>query len=461
MRDETMKLLNAVSAERRLELRSYHRALTAHLFEQAGRGLASDVVKSFRDGRASLLLRAAVAPTGRGDFPVQRIVDIYRSLAPSSAAMALFERSMHLDLSGIDQIYLPNVTNPASAPAIFVAEGAPARVTQMVFNKTTLGPACKTLVIAAVSNELEAATPQTASQVIARVLSDRTNVGIDKVAFGTAAGSATQPAGLLNGATGVTATAPSATVMLTEAAASDVGNLLGAIGAAGINPTGAVLVGGPATIGRLMGLLGDLDIDALMTLGLSDKTLAAIAPNAVASGYQGAPQIEIGRDATLHFEDTTPLELVSSPGTVAAPARSLYQDYQLAIKVRGNAAWCVLPGGVATITGVCDGKFHGRSARRHPARGPLQHPRAACLQPQRRRGQLGPLARGPADGGGGCTDRDRGLPRSGRSRRAKPVERTHAAGARRAGARRAGAARCRRGTARGRAEKMSGPRPPF
>jgi hypothetical protein len=346
-----MKLLNAVTPERRNELRSYHRALTSHLFEQAGRGAASDVLKTWRDERANILYRAAVSPTGRGDFPVHRIVDVYRSLAPTSSAFALFEKGLTLDLSGIDQIYLPNPINPTTAPAIFVAEGQPARVVQASFSKTTLGPACKTLVVAAASYELEAATPETASRVIARILSDRTNVGIDKVAFGTAAGSSTQPAGLLNGATAVTATAPSSTVMLAEAAASDVGNLLGAIGAAGIDPSGAVLVGGPATIGRLMGLLGDLDLDALMTLGLTDKTLAAIAPAAVASGYQGPPQIEIGRDATLHFEDTAPAELVSSPGVVAAPSRSLYQDYQLAIKVRGNAAWCVLPGGVATITG--------------------------------------------------------------------------------------------------------------
>ena len=167
-----MRLLNSITPVRRLELRSYHHALTAHLFEQAGRGRAEDVLKTWRDERASLLLRAAVAPTGRGDFPVHRIVDIYRSLAPTSAAMALFERGLQLDLSGLDQLYLPNVTNPANAPAIFVGEGAPARVTQMVFNKVTLGPACKTLVIAAVSAELESATPQTASALIARVGSD-------------------------------------------------------------------------------------------------------------------------------------------------------------------------------------------------------------------------------------------------------------------------------------------------
>jgi hypothetical protein len=349
-----MRLLNAITPERRNELRSHHRALTAHLFEQAGRGKAEDVLKTWRDERAALLLKTAVSPTSRTDFPVQRIVDIYRSLAPTSAAMSLFERGLHIDLTGLDTVFIPNAPSPANAPAIFVTEGAPARIVQAAFNKSQLGPSCKTLVIAAVSNELESATPQTASAVIAKILSDRTNVGIDKVAFGAAAGSATQPAGLLNGATAVAATAPSASIMVSDAAAIDVGNLFGAIGAAGIDPSNAILIGGPATIGRLMGLVGDLDIDALMTLGFApgDKSLTAIAPAAVASGYEGPPVVEIGRDATLHFDDSVPLELVSSPGTVAAPARSLYQDYALAIKVRGSCAWCVQPGGVATISAV-------------------------------------------------------------------------------------------------------------
>jgi hypothetical protein len=82
------------------------------------------------------------------------------------------------------------------------------------------------LVVAAASNELEAATPQTASAVIAKILSDRINVGLDKVAFGAAAGSATQPAGLLNAAAGVVATSLATGITATGAAACDVGNLL-------------------------------------------------------------------------------------------------------------------------------------------------------------------------------------------------------------------------------------------
>jgi hypothetical protein len=75
-----------------------------------------------------------------------------------------------------------------------------------------------------VSNELENATPQTASAVIGRVLSDIANRSIDATAFGSAAADSTKPAGLLFGTTplGAAAAGP-------DAMASDLGNLMGAI----------------------------------------------------------------------------------------------------------------------------------------------------------------------------------------------------------------------------------------
>ena len=45
-------------------------------------------------------------------------------------------------------------------------------------------------------------------------------------------------------------------------------------------------------------------------------------------------RFEISDQATLHMEDTTPLDLVSgSPGTVASPQRSLFQTDSLALRM--------------------------------------------------------------------------------------------------------------------------------
>jgi hypothetical protein len=83
-----MRLLNAVSDTKRLELRSFARALTAHVFEQVGRGPAETTLRKTwqHDERSMLLLRSAVAPTSRADYPMERILGVFRSLAPTAAS---------------------------------------------------------------------------------------------------------------------------------------------------------------------------------------------------------------------------------------------------------------------------------------------------------------------------------------------------------------------------------------
>ncbi len=144
-----------------------------------------------------------------------------------------------LDLTGVTTIRIPSL---AALPvqAIFVAEGSPAPAVQWGFAPTVVGPARKILLLATVTNELNDATPQTAKAVIGRILADVANRGIDTAAFGSAAADTTKPAGLLYGVVPLTAAAAGL-----DAMAEDLGNLTGAIGAAGINASNAVFVAGP------------------------------------------------------------------------------------------------------------------------------------------------------------------------------------------------------------------------
>jgi hypothetical protein len=51
-------------------------------------------------------------------------------------------------------------------------------------------------------------------------------------------------------------------------------------------------------------------------------------------------RFEISDQATLHMEDTTPLDLVSgSPGVVASPQRSLFQTDSLALRMVFPVNW--------------------------------------------------------------------------------------------------------------------------
>jgi len=173
------------------------------------------------------------------------------------------------------------------------------------------------------------------------------NRGIDAAAFGSAAADAVAPAGLLYGVTPIAAATAG-----TDAMAEDLGALTGAIGAAGIDASGAVFVCGPREATILKVKVGPkFDHPILTTLGLPAKTVACFAPAGVASGFQDAPQIETSRDAAYHFDDA-PTDVSTAPGVAAAPVKSLYQTDLISIKVRANAAWAVASGAAQVISAV-------------------------------------------------------------------------------------------------------------
>jgi hypothetical protein len=73
-------------------------------------------------------------------------------------------------------------------------------------------------------------------------------------------------------------------------------NLVEAIGAAGVDPSEAVFIMRPRAAMLLSLRAGpEFDNRVLMSIGLAPKTVAAIAPAGVASGYQGPPVIETPR----------------------------------------------------------------------------------------------------------------------------------------------------------------------
>jgi hypothetical protein len=333
----------------RMERQSWHRAVTASALAALKRSEPADVLKSTwpNDQRAALILRAAQDPTSTDDFPAFDRTGLFQSLAPSSAALQLFELGLKLDLSGINTIRIPNIATWEPQP-IFVAEGAPGPNVQWGLGKTTLGPTRKILIMAATTEELENATPETASVVIGRLLSDASTKSIDSIAFGAAAEDDAQPAGLLHGVTPLVAATAGP-----DAMTEDLGALTGAIGAAGIDTTEAVFVCSPREATIIKAKIGPkFDYPVLSTLGLQTKTVACFAPAAVASGYQDAPQIETSKTATVHFEDTSPADIVGPDGALAFPTKAAFQTDLISIRVRARAAWAVTPGGAQIISNV-------------------------------------------------------------------------------------------------------------
>jgi hypothetical protein len=339
---------------RKLEARSWHRAIAANALAVLGQGKAEKILKDHwaHDDRAALLLKAAVSPLATtGTWPMTSVVEAFRSLAPGSAAFKLFDLGLKLDLKGVNSVTVPNVASQPTLP-VFVAEGGPAPAVQWTFGKTTVGPTRKILILAGITGELEAANPDNVAQIIGRVLADRCNANIDKVAFGTQADDGTTPSGLLAGVSSITAASGTDQISVM---AQDLGALVGAMGTAGIDPSNAVFVAGPREAMILQARLGVLSgVSVLMTLGLPAKSVACFAPAAVASGYRDAPVIETSKEAVYHEEAITPqpISAVGTPNTVAAPVRSVFQTNAIGIRVRAHAAWAVATGGAQVINNV-------------------------------------------------------------------------------------------------------------
>ena len=291
------------------------------------------------DRLAAQVLRAVSTPTSTASYPVANVAGLFRSIAPKSAALELFSYGRNIDLTGLNTVSIPHIgLLPA---AVFVAEGAPGPVLQAPTSTFVVGPTCKILVMAGVSRELDQATPQGAVNVVATVLGDAAAKALDAAAFGSAAASATTPAGLLFGVTPLT---PSAATPPINAMFEDVGNLAEAIGDNDIDVNELVFVGGPAQATAMkMFLGGKFDYPILSSVALKGKLAAFVGP-AVASAYADAPQIETSRESTLQY-NTAP---AADPLT-AGPTLSAFQQELINIKIRARTAWGVHPGAAQVV----------------------------------------------------------------------------------------------------------------
>ena len=146
------------------ERQSWGRALAALVIANRDCVDPEPVLKAIwpDDRHAAARLKSAVSPISTGNTPalLLDVVQAFRSLAPASAALALFEKGLQVDLRGINTITLPSLANMPPA-GVFVQEGAPGP--NLMFDCSTgavVGPTRKILLLAAASGELENAAPR-------------------------------------------------------------------------------------------------------------------------------------------------------------------------------------------------------------------------------------------------------------------------------------------------------------
>jgi hypothetical protein len=336
-------------AARAAERRSLDRALAAIVLTRSETDPAVYARRNWPDDAQALrIVKAASSPTSTSDAGALLLsaAGVFRSLAPTSAALKLFDRGLAVDLSGLASVRIPSITT-ALPTSLFVGEGAPAPAINLNFSSSAVGPVKKLTLIAAVSEELETAGPELASRVVGRVLSDAVTKGLDAGAFSTFAGDPITPAGLLNGVTPITA-APAGTGAMGE----DLGALAAAIAGANIDTTDLVYVASPRlAIVIKVNASPKFDNLVLPSLAMPDKSVAAFAPAAIASALGALPVIETTKQAVINFEPN-PAEIVTAGGAVAAPTYSVFQMGLIAVKVRSDVAWTCVPGGAAIVDAV-------------------------------------------------------------------------------------------------------------
>jgi hypothetical protein len=109
-----------------------------------------------------------------------------------------------------------------------------------------------------------------------------------------------------------------------------------------------LLIGGPDTATALhLRLYQSITWPILVSAGLPEKTVIAVAASAIACVIEGPPIIETSTQMSANFADPS-APLVDVGGTLAQPVANLWQSDLVGLKLRWSLSWCVRdPRGVA------------------------------------------------------------------------------------------------------------------
>jgi HK97 family phage major capsid protein len=314
-------------------------------------------------------MRAASAPamttvTGWAAELVQQIyADLLALLMPQSVFPRLAGKGTSLSFGQAGKILLPTRSRTPTIAGSFVGEGMAIPVRQGAFTSQTFIPK-KMAVITTWTREMADHSIPAIEGVLRQAIQEDTAVSLDSVLLDANPATTIRPAGLLNG---VSLTPPTAGGGI-NAVIGDIKSLVGALVAVTLgNIRSPVWLMNPADmlsaslasaantgifpfkeeVGR--GTLNNIPIIDSATVPPKTVVIADAADFVVMQADN--MRFEISDQATLHMEDTAPLDLVSgSPGTVAAPQRSLFQTDSLALRMIFPLNWAFRRPGMVAYT---------------------------------------------------------------------------------------------------------------
>lgn len=271
--------------------------------------------------------------------------DFLQALTGYSIYPALRDRGIGLSFDGNGTVSIPSRT-AGGAGGGFVAEGSPIRVGRITTAATTMTPK-KLGVIVPFSRELAKRSTPTIESLVRQAILEDTAAILDAALLDATASSTARPAGLLNG---VSAAASGYGGGDYQAVIEDFKALLAPFITANaadnitviMNPAqgfaASMMVGGDGKFGWFSEVAKRVTI--LESTHATAGRLIAIRNSDFATALGDAPEFDVSEQATVHMEDTTPLEIVSGTGpTTADPVRSFFQTATIGVRMLMDVSW--------------------------------------------------------------------------------------------------------------------------
>lgn len=267
-----------------------------------------------------------------------------QALMPYSVFPALLARGLSLQFDRWGTLKLPGRT-AGTAGGGFRAEGSPIRVGKITTFSADLVPKNMGVIVPFTKELAKRSTPAIEGIVRQAILEDTAKV-LDPVLLDATAVSTARPAGLLNG---VSAVATGFAGGDYQAVREDIKALLAPfVTADGVdnivvimNPTQGLnlsLMEGPEGDPNWLNRIKERITFIESTNATAGRLIALRASDFAGAG--GDPEFDISEQATIHMEDTTPLEIVSGTGpTTADPVRSLWQTNSIGVRMMMDVSW--------------------------------------------------------------------------------------------------------------------------
>lgn len=329
------------------------RAVTARgIAHHTGASVDQVLDERYRGHEATAIITKAdqtIGTTTQSGWAAEIVQTVYAgfldALTPFSIYPVVAAKGIRLSFDGYGTVSIPSRTAGGAAGG-FVAEGQPIRVGRITTAPTTM-TAKKLGVIVAFSRELaKRSTPAIEALVRQSILED-TAATLDPLFLDAVAGDSARPAGLLNGVAAVGTGYGGGDY---EAVIADINALMAPFDAANAS-SNITLIMHPAQARKLSAMPGP---DG--TFGWADRLLSeftivkstsatagrliALRNSDLATAEGDSPEFDISEQATVHMEDTTPLEIVSSTGPTAAdPVRSFFQTATTGVRMLMDMSW--------------------------------------------------------------------------------------------------------------------------